>query len=205
MWPGVFWTGGGECMHAWGNRVVWPVQVRAIRRGWIKPREEREEAEVPPVYLMWGEDGNVGSHKTGAGLTRIPAPKPDLPTNEESYNPPKEYLPTEEERAAHAALPEDERAAPLPQAFDSLREVPQYGRIVQERFERCLDLYLCPRVRSKRRNFKADDLVPKAVPKPSDLRPFPNKLCVTYRGHQGKVCCGRGACMCATARAGCPR
>eukprot|EP00892_Ulva_mutabilis_P006986 jgi/Ulvmu1/465/UM001_0472.1 len=173
---------------------VWEEQkivklVRAMRRGWIKPREQQAEVEAPPVYLMWGEDGNVGSHKTGAGLTRIPAPKPDLPTNEESYNPPAEYLPTEEERAAHAALPEEDRKGPLPQAFGSLREVPQYGKIVHERFERCLDLYLCPRVRSKRRDFKADDLVPKAMPKPSELRPFPNKLCITYQGHRGKVRC----------------
>lgn len=158
-----------------------------MRRGWIKPRAEREAAEEPQVYLLWGDDGVAGAGKTGSGLTRIPAPKPDLPTNEESYNPPAEYLPTAEERAAHAALPEEERGGPLPRAFGSLRAVPQYERIVHERFERCLDLYLCPRVRSKRREFKADDLVPKALPRPSELRPFPTKRCITYRGHTGKV------------------
>ena len=30
-----------------------------------------------------------------AGLAYIPAPKPKLPGHEESYNPPKEYLPPE--------------------------------------------------------------------------------------------------------------
>ena len=30
-----------------------------------------------------------------AGLSYIPAPKPKLPGHAESYNPPKEYLPTE--------------------------------------------------------------------------------------------------------------
>jgi len=30
-----------------------------------------------------------------AGLSYIPAPKPKLPGHEESYNPPKEYLPSE--------------------------------------------------------------------------------------------------------------
>lgn len=35
----------------------------------------------------------------------------------------------------------------LPQKYNSLREVPAYGRFVQERFNRCLDLYLCPRGR----------------------------------------------------------
>ena len=33
--------------------------------------------------------------KTATGLTYIPAPKLKLPGHEESYNPPKEYIPTE--------------------------------------------------------------------------------------------------------------
>eukprot|EP00741_Cyanophora_paradoxa_P025455 tig00000382_g24573.t1 len=51
----------------------------------------------------------------------IPAPKPKLPGHAESYNPPEEYIPTPEE-------------------LD----------FIKERFERCLDLYLCPRVRRNR-------------------------------------------------------
>lgn len=38
----------------------------------------------------------------------------------------------------------------LPQKFSSLRTVPAYDRFIQERFERCLDLYLCPRQRKMR-------------------------------------------------------
>lgn len=38
----------------------------------------------------------------------------------------------------------------LPRKFPSLRAVPAYGRFIQERFERCLDLYLCPRQRKMR-------------------------------------------------------
>jgi ribosome biogenesis protein ERB1 len=38
----------------------------------------------------------------------------------------------------------------LPQKFPSLRTVPAYSRFIQERFERCLDLYLCPRQRKMR-------------------------------------------------------
>jgi hypothetical protein len=33
----------------------------------------------------------------------------------------------------------------VPQAFDCLRHVPLYSDFIKERFERCLDLYLCPR------------------------------------------------------------
>ena len=34
--------------------------------------------------------------------------------------------------------------------YNSLREVPAYSNFIQERFERCLDLYLCPRQRRMR-------------------------------------------------------
>ena len=33
----------------------------------------------------------------------------------------------------------------LPQKYSSLRLVPAYRRFINERFDRCLDLYLCPR------------------------------------------------------------
>ena len=72
--------------------------------------------------------------------------------------------------------------------YGSLREVPGYQRFIQERFERCLDLYLCPRQRKMRVGsfwqskphplpcpqvqVDPDDLIPK-LPKPRDLRPFP--------------------------------
>jgi ribosome biogenesis protein ERB1 len=89
-----------------------------------------------------------------AGLSYIPAPKAKLPSHEESYNPPAEYLPTEEERAAAAmAAEEDEgtESKPFqPRAFHSLRLVPAYEDFIKERFERCLDLYLCPRARRRR-------------------------------------------------------
>ena len=34
--------------------------------------------------------------------------------------------------------------------YKSLRHVPAYERFIQERFQRCLDLYLAPRVRKNR-------------------------------------------------------
>ena len=93
-------------------------------------------------------------HLRVAGLSYIPAPKPKLPSHEESYNPPAEYLPTEEERAAAAMAAEaDESTEPQPfqpRAFDALRLVPAYAEFIKERFERCLDLYLCPRTRRRR-------------------------------------------------------
>ena len=55
-------------------------------------------------YLIWDEDvSNERTRRGGAELIKkqhIPAPKPVLPGHAESYNPPDEYLPTEEERTA---------------------------------------------------------------------------------------------------------
>lgn len=34
--------------------------------------------------------------------------------------------------------------------FTSIRSIPAYENAMKESFERCLDLYLCPRVRKKR-------------------------------------------------------
>lgn len=125
--------------------------VRAMRKGWIKKQGEDGQQKQPDVYLMWQDDGQVGD-KTSTGLTYIPAPKLKLPGHEESYNPPPEYIATEEERNA-AQLEAEERGEPAPfrpKAYDALRRVPAYENFIKERFERCLDLYLCPRTRIKR-------------------------------------------------------
>lgn len=127
--------------------------------------------------------------KTATGLTYIPAPKLKLPGHEESYNPPKEYLPTEEEKNAASLEAEEEGERPpfQPTAYEALRKVPAYDNFIRERFERCLDLYLCPRARIKRLN--VDDpksLVPK-LPKPKDLQPFPTLLSLRFLGHRGPV------------------
>jgi ribosome biogenesis protein ERB1 len=65
----------------------------------------------------------------------------------------------------------------VPQGFSSLRAVPLYADFIKERFERCLDLYLCPRVRKKRMFVDPESLVPK-LPKPRDLQPFPSQLAI---------------------------
>jgi ribosome biogenesis protein ERB1 len=64
----------------------------------------------------------------------------------ESYNTPSEYLLTPQEEEEWKNMdPEDRPHNFLPQKHSSLRQVGAYARFIQERFERCLDLYLCPR------------------------------------------------------------
>lgn len=159
--------------------------VRAIRKGWLKVGKQRKKPQEQPMYLLWGDDDQTAD-KSGSGLTYIPPAKPKLPGHEESYNPPKEYLPTEEEKAGWELLPPEDQPQFVPQAFACLRHVPLYDKFIKERFERCLDLYLCPRVRKKRMFIDPKTLVPK-LPKPRDLQPFPNALSMCYSGHTGRV------------------
>ncbi|KAF5908052.1 ribosome biogenesis protein BOP1, partial [Clarias magur] len=159
--------------------------VHAIKMGWIKPRRPKDT--TPQYYDLWAqEDPNaiLGRHNM-----HIPAPKMRLPGHEESYNPPPEYLLTEEERLVWEQQdPEDRKLNFLPQKHACLRVVPAFSRFIHERFERCLDLYLCPRQRKMRVNVNPEDLIPK-LPKPKDLQPFPTTQSLVYRGHSSLVRC----------------
>uniref|UniRef100_A0A8C9FXJ2 Ribosome biogenesis protein BOP1 n=2 Tax=Pavo cristatus TaxID=9049 RepID=A0A8C9FXJ2_PAVCR len=159
--------------------------VHAIKMGWIKPRKPKED--TPTYYDLWAhEDPNsiLGRHKM-----HVPAPKMKLPGHEESYNPPPEYLLSEEEKLAwEQQEPAEWRLNFVPQQYRCLRAVPAYPRFIHERFERCLDLYLCPRQRKMRVNVDPEDLIPK-LPKPRDLQPFPTTQALVYRGHSSLVRC----------------
>ncbi|XP_024010891.1 ribosome biogenesis protein BOP1 homolog [Eutrema salsugineum] len=155
--------------------------VRAIRKGLIKFDKPEEE---PNVYLLWGDDST--SDQKSKHLTYIPPPKLKLPGHEESYNPSLEYIPTEEEKASYELMYEEDRPNFIPTRFASLRSIPAYPNALKESFNRCLDLYLCPRVRKKRINIDPESLKPK-LPSRKDLRPYPNSCYLEYKGHTGAV------------------
>ncbi|KAK9527043.1 hypothetical protein VZT92_015708 [Zoarces viviparus] len=157
--------------------------VHAIKMGWIKPRRTEDDSRGRYYDLWTNEDSSLlARHKM-----HLPAPKAPLPGHQESYNPPPEYLFTEEERALWEQQDASDRKLPfVPMRFSSLRQVPAFPRFLHERFERCLDLYLCPRQRKMRVNVNPEDLIPK-LPKPKDLQPFPTTQSLVYRGHSGLV------------------
>lgn len=162
--------------------------VRAIKEGRIlpyKPPEERQreaDEEGETHYDIWANEKAEDRH-----IMNIPAPKLLPPGYDMSYNPPAEYLPSAEEREAwEKADPEEREKDFLPAKFDSLRKVPGYGEFVKERFERCLDLYLAPRIRKNRLNIDPNSLLPK-LPRPEELRPFPTLCQTVFKGHEGHV------------------
>ncbi|XP_069372672.1 ribosome biogenesis protein bop1 isoform X2 [Paralichthys olivaceus] len=157
--------------------------VHAIKMGWIKPRRVQDDTRGHFYDLWASEDSSIlAKHRM-----HLPAPKIPLPGHHESYNPPPEYLFTEEELALWEQQDPSDRKLPfVPKKFSSLRQVPAFPRFLHERFERCLDLYLCPRQRKMRVNVNPEDLIPK-LPKPKDLQPFPTTQSLVYRGHSGLV------------------
>ncbi|EGD79514.1 hypothetical protein PTSG_10085 [Salpingoeca rosetta] len=158
--------------------------VRGIRKGRLKPLGPPKKE--PEFYDLWGQEDD--SYR--APGTHIPAPKLALPDHDESYNPPPEYLPTDEQRARWEKTPvADRRKYFMPTKFSSLRLVPAYNMFLRERFERCLDLYLCPRTRKVRQtNVNAQALLPK-LPDPKDLQPFPTAHSLSFLGHTDIVTC----------------
>ncbi|KAL3044195.1 hypothetical protein OYC64_003935 [Pagothenia borchgrevinki] len=157
--------------------------VHAIKMGWIKPKRH-EEAEGR-FYDLWANEDCTTS--LARLKMHLPAPRAPLPGHMESYNPPPEYLFTEEEKALWEQQDVSDRKCPfVPRRFSSLLQVPAFPRFLHERFERCLDLYLCPRQRKLRVNVNPEDLIPK-LPKPKDLQPFPTTQSLVYRGHSGLV------------------
>jgi len=162
--------------------------VRAIKEGRILPYRppeeiEKERAEKEDAYYdIWANEEAKDPH-----VMNIPAPKLPPPGYDLSYNPPPEYLPSKAEKEAwENADPEDREKEYLPAKFDALRKVPAYPELVKERFERCLDLYLAPRIRKNRLNIDPASLLPK-LPKPEELKPFPTACQTIFRGHNGVV------------------
>jgi ribosome biogenesis protein ERB1 len=170
--------------------------VHALRNGWIKSPEQREREarekeeaiEDMSAYMLWGDGDENATDTRRKAPPRISAPKPAPPGHSESYNPPAEYLPTPEQREEwEAEEPEDRPQRFIPTKHNALRDVPLYADFIKERFERMLDLYLCPRAVRKRMHVGDPASLLPQLPSPETLRPFPTNLCVEYRGHKGKV------------------
>ncbi|KDQ64812.1 hypothetical protein JAAARDRAFT_28450 [Jaapia argillacea MUCL 33604] len=164
----------------WEKKKVMKI-VRAIRQGRIVPAKPK--STQPQFYSIWSTPTD------DLHPAPLPAPKPRLPTNAESYNPPPEYLPTDDERKEWETQDKEDREREfLPQKYGALRLVPAYGEFIRERFSRQLDLYLAPRIQRMRLQIDPNSLIPK-LPSPSSLKPFPNHKALKFVHAKGRVRC----------------
>jgi ribosome biogenesis protein ERB1 len=160
--------------------------VRAIREGRIlpykPPTDEEEQDEGIQAYDIWADEQPRPDH-----AMHMPAPKLPPPGFDESYHPPPEYLLDKKEKEVWEKADEEDREKDyLPTDHTALRKVPGYDRFVKEKFDRCLDLYLAPRVRRTKLNIDPESLLPK-LPNPDELRPFPTHEAGRFHGHKGRV------------------
>ncbi|MCP9260866.1 Ribosome biogenesis protein BOP1 [Dirofilaria immitis] len=124
------------------------------------------------------------SKKNENELARIrmhfPAPKVPLPGHVESYNPPAEYLCDDDEiksgRRSTIGL--------CSKKYGCLRKVPAYHQFYNDRYQRCLDLYLAPRQRKMKLNVDCAELLPE-LPNLTEMRPFQRHR--RLLGHSGQV------------------
>ena len=160
--------------------------VTQIKREWQKPKIESKpkDSKYNFNYDVWEKEiENESKRQEDRRRKYIPAPKMRLPGHQESYNPPPEYLPSDyDESKGLKQVP----SGYVPHKFPNLRSVPFYNNFVKERFERCLDLYLCPRVTKMKSQVNPEDLIPK-LPRPKDLQPFPTVETIVFKGHNDTV------------------
>ncbi|EGR31248.1 hypothetical protein IMG5_115080 [Ichthyophthirius multifiliis] len=168
------------------NKFMQAIQFGRIDLTRYLPQPEKVESEDEiPLYDVWENDKPDEIQKNLPPA--ISAPKLKLPGHNESYNPPEEYLMTEKEKKEWLQTPPEEREISfIPQKYDCLRHISFYHNLIQERFERQLDLYLCPRIRKKKLDIDPESLVP-TLPKPKELRPYPTTLNMQYKGHKSRV------------------
>lgn len=145
----------------------------------MRDSKNKEDPNAPFMLWQGDEEDELAMRK---GPQHLAAPKLPPPGHAESYIPPDEYLPTEEDLSEWQDLDPKDRPHGLliPKKHKNLRSVGAYEYSVREAFERCLDLYLCPRMMKRRLNIDPESLVPK-LPKASDLRPFPTAKCIMYK------------------------
>ena len=127
---------------------------------------EKPKKFVPKLFDIWEfeDENDLSKYRPGFGYQ---IPKRDLPDNDESYN------------------PKDNKEEGI------LRRIPRYDNLIEEELERCCDLFLSARTIRKKLDLKENDILPD-LPKPEELRPFPTKECMIYKGHESSIrdiCC----------------
>ena len=121
--------------------------LEGILEGRIKLESDKKQEKEEEFFDVWA----TGLENVFSGAIPVSAPKMKLPTHHESYNPPVEYLFDQKEKQEWEEMDEEDRVTNfVPQQFNKVRHIPFYDKLIRERFERCLDLYLCPRIKKKR-------------------------------------------------------
>ncbi|OUS41777.1 NUC169 domain-domain-containing protein, partial [Ostreococcus tauri] len=143
--------------------------VRHLRRTAIASNPVLDPRDPERNFDIWSAEL---AHE-GFNHATIRAAKAARAGNESSYNAPPEYF-----SGSASTTTTDETK--------SLRYLIANANFVKECFNRCLDLYLCPRAKKQTIQVDPDSILPQ-VPEVSNLKPFPRVLSVSYPGHKHHV------------------
>lgn len=162
----------------WEAKMVIRI-IRSLRNGYLHKPVTNNVSQG--LRLIWD------SLRTPTGNINVPQslviPKTRAPSHIDSYNPPVEYRTTD----VFSGSSRNKQTSQVYQnVYGALRKVPSYAPYVIDRFRRCLDLYLCPRVEKHRISVHPSDILP-PLPNPKELRPFPTTEMLRMTGHRGKV------------------
>ncbi|CAL5189266.1 unnamed protein product [Lathyrus oleraceus] len=78
-------------------------------------------------FLLWEDDSSLT--KKSNHLAYIPAPKQKLHGHDESYNPPLEYIPTQEEINSYQLMFEEDHPKFVRKSSASIRSIPAYEKM----------------------------------------------------------------------------
>jgi len=135
---------------------------KMIELGLIKPKSEKFLEIHEDLSDIWNnENTNPGIYHPSRGFLM---PKQDHPDHELSYNPPEEISTKE----------------------ISLRKIPKYDKLITDQYERLNDIFQSVRLIRKKNDLKEEDILPK-LPKPEELKPFPSKDNVYFKGHDNSI------------------
>lgn len=154
---------------------------------WRDDYNKRVLRNVSAEYLEWlPKELHPDYQSKYQSLRQIIRPPPEtLPSHEESYNPPEEYLLNEKERKAFTARFYDPSYNPcrqidekplIPRVFANLRSVPYSGAPILDKQKRLRDMTHAARIIKDKVSSSTAKMLQQCIPPSSEMRPYPNVL-----------------------------
>eukprot|EP00340_Litonotus_pictus_P002461 CAMPEP_0170519966 /NCGR_PEP_ID=MMETSP0209-20121228/5178_1 /TAXON_ID=665100 ORGANISM="Litonotus pictus, Strain P1" /NCGR_SAMPLE_ID=MMETSP0209 /ASSEMBLY_ACC=CAM_ASM_000301 /LENGTH=628 /DNA_ID=CAMNT_0010805975 /DNA_START=14 /DNA_END=1900 /DNA_ORIENTATION=+ len=132
---------------------------KMIEDGVIKIKSEKKKKDFfEDISDVWKFENTSSLYHPSQGFVM---PKPEAPDNDESYN-------------------------FNSQSEVSLRRLPKYEKLVEDQYERLLDIFQSARVVKKKQDLTEEDILPK-VPSPEELKPFPTKDNIIHTNHANVI------------------
>lgn len=147
--------------------------AKLIKEGIIKIKNKsNKESSIDHIADIWAlENTNPGLYHPTQGFSM---PKPEQPYHDISYNPPEDIKLEKESNDVHT------------NSLISLRKIPKYEKLINDQYDRCVDIFQSARVIKKKQDLKEEDILPK-LPKPEELKPYPSKDNIIFKGHSNVI------------------